>query len=375
MPLPLGLSSNDQLLDQLRSAGVLDVSPENLRDGSTSASPPTTIQRDFLPPATSATPTPTPLPLPSTSPSSGKDIDRDFQQSMQQELSGFKGGGKSAPVPVNPRVRAELDAAKATFDRLSDPWRVREGSSIENIPNPTRKDFQSRDRLEVNEGTAGLVGLIAHGLLGDGASIPWITHSTDGAKYLEAKVNRIMSIGYAQGMSDGQVSQLRTGLMSDLGLLDSSLKGDAALDAADQVFAEYESSLVQNGPVTASTTPASDPTSTSTSTSTASPLSRYGVYTPDEIADIQSAIGQYVQGIQTNVKGDPRLNAAYALQAQMTPAVYALEGQQALAQQLYAAQDQLRYYQLMQQMPTEDASTSTSDADFAAAVEAALGKG
>jgi len=343
MPLPLGLNSNDQLLDQLRSAGVLDVSPENLRDGSTSASPPTTIQREFFPPATSATPTPTPTPLPSPSPS-------------------------SAPVPVNPRVQAELDAAKATFDRLSDPWRVREGSSIENIPNPTRKDFQSRDQLR----WGNMAVKLAESLMAVPTS-PWITHSTDGEKYLEAKVNRIMSIGYAQGMSDGQVSQLRTGLMSDLALLGDDLKGDAALDAADQVFAEYESSLVQNGPVTASTTPATVPTSTSTST--ASPLSRYGVYTPDEIADIQSAIGQYVQGIQTNVKGDPRLNAAYALQAQMTPAVYALEGQQALAQQLYAAQDQLRYYQLMQQMPTEDASTSTSDADFAAAVEAALGKG
>jgi len=361
MPLPLGLSSNDQLLDQLRSAGVLDVSPENLRDGSTSASPPTTIQRDFLPPATSATPTPTPLPLPSTSPSSGKDIDRDFRQAIRD-------AGKATLDRLSDPWRAELDAAKATFDRLSDPWRVREGSSIENIPNPTRKDFQSRDQLR----WGNMAVKLAESLMAVPTS-PWITHSTDGEKYLEAKVNRIMSIGYAQGMSDGQVSQLRTGLMSDLALLGDDLKGDAALDAADQVFAEYESSLVQNGPVTASTTPATDPTSTSTST--ASPLSRYGVYTPDEIADIQSAIGQYVQGIQTNVKGDPRLNAAYALQAQMTPAVYALEGQQALAQQLYAAQDQLRYYQLMQQMPTEDASTSMSDADFAAAVEAALGKG
>jgi len=95
------------------------------------------------------------------------------------------------------------------------------------------------------------------------------------------------------------------------------------------------------------------------------PLSQYGVYTPEEIAGIQAAIGQYVQSGQdqfaqkTGFKAPDATSQAYMAQAQAIPAIQALEGQAALARKVYEQQQQLQYYQIMAQMPQSQSQGTT----------------
>jgi len=112
------------------------------------------------------------------------------------------------------------------------------------------------------------------------------------------------------------------------------------------------------------------------------PLSQYGVYTPEEIAGIQAAIGQYTQGAhdkfyqQTGYRAPDSTTEAYMKQAQAIPAIQALEGQAALARQVYQQQQQLQYYQIMSQMPQQDSSSGSMDgAQMQAMLQQLLGNG
>ena len=115
-----------------------------------------------------------------------------------------------------------------------------------------------------------------------------------------------------------------------------------------------------------------------TGTDGGNPLARYGVYTPEQTAAIQAAIGQYVtqqdQSFQaaTGFKPDPKTQQAYMMQAQAFPAINALENQQRLAQQVYELEDQVRYYQALQQtgqlVPQQQTQAAADGTDTAAAI-------
>jgi len=215
--------------------------------------------------------------------------------------------------------------------------------------------------------------------------------SNDPASKWRFNQNRLTKIGKFYGLSDEEISQAQANVsgMLALAIQKPGITPVEANQLADQMFQAEGTRIVKSHDQGAYDLTHAGPGGTVTPTfegsasgtpgtmADANPLSVYGVYTPEQIAAIQGQIGQYVNQYQDRYseaaggwKPSPAMLDAYARQAQAIPAVQALEGQHALAQELARVKEQNLYYQMMAQMPQQSssASGSMSDEDMAAFV-------
>ena len=220
--------------------------------------------------------------------------------------------------------------------------------------------------------------------------------SNDPASKWRFNQDRLTKIGKFYGLSDEQISQAQANVsgMLALAIQKPGITPVEANQIADQMFQAEGTRIVKENDQGAydlthsgqggSVTPQFQGQAFGAD-SNYNPLSVYGVYTPEQIAAIQGQIGQYVNQAQDRYsqaaggwRPSPAMQDAYARQAQAIPAVQALEGQHALAQELARVKEQNLYYQMMAQMPQSDSSGSgsMSDSDMAAFVDSIVnGKG
>jgi len=195
--------------------------------------------------------------------------------------------------------------------------------------------------------------------------------------------DRLNKIGRFYGMTDDEIAQAQANVSGMLGMAiqKPGITPVETQSLASQMFQAEGTKIIQahdkgaygndSGRMSPPPFVGADPNAQE-STSTFgedNPLSVYGVYTPEQIAAIQGQIGQYVNQYQDRFsraaggwQPSAAMQDAYARQAQAIPAVQALEGQAALAQELARVKEQNRYYQMMAQMPQDESSSSSSDA-------------
>lgn len=192
---------------------------------------------------------------------------------------------------------------------------------------------------------------------------------------------RLNKIGRFYGMSDEELAQAQSNVSGMLGMAvqKPGMTPVEAQSLVSQLFQAEGTKIIQandakaygndSGRMSPPPFTGTDPNAPTSTFGEDNPLSVYGVYTPEQIAAIQGQIGQYVNQYQdrfSQAAGGWRPSAAmqdaYARQAQAIPAVQALEGQAALAQELARVKEQNQYYQMMAQMPQGDSSSSSSDA-------------
>jgi len=191
---------------------------------------------------------------------------------------------------------------------------------------------------------------------------------------------RLNKIGRFYGMSDEELAQAQSNVSGMLGMAvqKPGMTPVEAQSLASQMFQAEGTKIIQandkgaygndSGRMSPPPFQGTDPNAQPASTfGEDNPLSVYGVYTPEQIAAIQGQIGQYVNQYQDRFsqaaggwQPSAAMQDAYARQAQAIPAVQALEGQAALAQELARVKEQNRYYQMMSQMPQADSSSSSS---------------
>lgn len=208
---------------------------------------------------------------------------------------------------------------------------------------------------------------------------------------------RLNKIGRFYGMTDDEIAQAQANVSGMLGMAvqKPGITPVEAQSLASQMFQAEGTKIIQandkgaygnaSGRMSPPPFVGADPNAQPASTfGEDNPLSVYGVYTPEQIAAIQGQIGQYVNQYQDRFsqaaggwKPSAAMQDAYARQAQAIPAVQALEGQAALAQELARVKEQNQYYQMMAQMPQGDSGSSDtgamSDEDMAAFVNSLTG--
>jgi len=207
---------------------------------------------------------------------------------------------------------------------------------------------------------------------------------------------RLNKIGQFYGMSDEELAQAQANVSGMLGLAvqKPGITPVEAQSLASQMFQAEGTKIIQandakaygndSGRMSPPPFTGMDPNAPTSTFGEDNPLSVYGVYTPEQIAAIQGQIGQYVNQYQDRFsqaaggwQPSAAMQDAYARQAQAIPAVQALEGQAALAQELARVKEQNQYYQMMAQMPQGDSGPSDtgamSDEDMAAFVNSLTG--
>ena len=222
--------------------------------------------------------------------------------------------------------------------------------------------------------------------------------SDDPATILQFNKDRLTKLGQFYGLDPQAITEAQATAAGMLGMASSNPGGITPVETKSLVNQIYQSvgdriikendqgayDLANAGPG-GTTTPMFEGSASSEPATVNNPLSAYGVYTPEQIAAIQGQIGQYVNAAQdrfSSAAGGWRPSAemmdAYHRQAQAIPAVQALEGQHRLAQELADAKDQIRYYQMMAQMPQGGSSSSSSgmsDEDMASFVDSLVNGG
>ena len=204
--------------------------------------------------------------------------------------------------------------------------------------------------------------------------------SNDPKAYFQFNMDQMNKIGQFYGMTPDEISQKAAEVQAQIigasntkdetGKVVTRQLGNSEVqriwdNAKTGIIAQkdFNPEAAMNG--TSTTGQQSSPMMADTYDPASNPLSQYGVYTPEEIAGIQAAIGQYVQSGQdqfaqkTGFKAPDATSQAYMAQAQAIPAIQALEGQAALARKVYEQQQQLQYYQIMAQMPQSQSQGTT----------------
>jgi len=208
---------------------------------------------------------------------------------------------------------------------------------------------------------------------------------------------RLNKIGRFYGMSDEELAQAQMNVSGMLGLAvqKPGITPVEAQSLASQMFQAEGTKIIQghdkgaygndSGRMSAPPFVGTDSNAPTSTFGEDNPLSVYGVYTPEQIAAIQGQIGQYVNQYQDRFsqaaggwKPSAAMQDAYARQAQAIPAVQALEGQAALAQELARVKEQNNYYTQLLQQRSSEASSGTGDVtdeQMNAAAEAARNGG